>query len=260
MPPMIFDVLRSRARSAEATALDTIAAAARTVAAGGTANVDAVEKALATIGKQPADFEAAVALARRRAEWLAAVDKLQAAKSKATKTESALIVEGNKFIETRDAYAHKAAVLQFELDEANQAIREGGTARERLLDPANVPGGAAAEYAEAFREAREAASQRNNAEFKLAELERRLAAVGETVEKMAGKPAEDIDPKAWKPKEGVPDWQADGHGGELDTKLRQWREIRRERDAVRATLAEASKTASTWQKKRDTLAAEIIKS
>ena len=37
--PMIFDVLSSRARSAEATALDTIAAAARTVAAGGTANV-----------------------------------------------------------------------------------------------------------------------------------------------------------------------------------------------------------------------------
>ena len=37
--PMIFDVLRSRARSAEATALDTIAAAARTVAAGWTANM-----------------------------------------------------------------------------------------------------------------------------------------------------------------------------------------------------------------------------
>ena len=37
--PMIFEALRSRARSAEATALDTIAAAARTVAAGGTANV-----------------------------------------------------------------------------------------------------------------------------------------------------------------------------------------------------------------------------
>ena len=36
---MIFEALRSRARSAEATALDTIAAAARTVAAGWTANV-----------------------------------------------------------------------------------------------------------------------------------------------------------------------------------------------------------------------------
>ena len=257
--PMIFDVLRSRARSAEATALDTIAAAARAVAAGGNANIDAVEKALATIGKQPADFEAAVALARRRAEWLAAVDKLQAAKSKAAKTESALIVEGTKFLEARDAYAEKAQVLQYELDEANQAIRDGAAARERLLDPANVPGGVAADYEEAFREARKAAGDRDNAELRLTELERRLAAVGETVEKMAGKPAKDIDPKAWKPKEGVPDWQADGHGGELDTKLRQWREIRRERDAVRATLAEASKTASTWQKKRDTLAAEIIK-
>ncbi len=257
---MVFDQLRSRARSAEATALDTIAAAARAVAAGGNANIDAVEKALATIGKQPADFEAAVALARRRAEWLALVDKLPSAKGKATKTETALLVEGNKFIEARDAYAQKAAVLQFELDEANQAIREGATARDRLLDPANVPGGAAAEYAEAFREAREAASQRNNAEFKLADLERRLAAVGEAVEKIAGTPAEKIDPKTWKAPEGVPEWQADGHGGELDKKLRQWREIRRDRDAARTTLAETSKTASTWQKKRDALAQEIIKS
>jgi hypothetical protein len=85
---MIFEALRSRARSAEAAALDTIAAAARSVAAGGNANIDSVEKTLAVVGKQPADFEAAVALARRRAEWLAAVDKLQAAKSKATKTET----------------------------------------------------------------------------------------------------------------------------------------------------------------------------
>jgi hypothetical protein len=61
--PMIFDVLRSRAQSAEATALDTIAAAARAVAAGGTADVNAVEAALAVVGKKPDDFEAAVALA-----------------------------------------------------------------------------------------------------------------------------------------------------------------------------------------------------
>jgi uncharacterized coiled-coil DUF342 family protein len=258
--PMIFEALRSRARSAEATALETIAAAARAVAAGGNANIDSVEKALAVVGKQPADFEAAVALARRRAEWLALVDKLQAAKSKATKTETTLVAENNKFIETRNAFAERAQLLQFELDEANQAIRDGSTARERLLDPANVPGGVAAEYAEAFKEAREAGGQRDNAEHRLTELERRLAAVGETVEKIAGTPAEEIDPKTWKAPEGVPEWQADGHGGELDKKLRQWREIRRDRDAMRTTLAEASKTASTWQKKRDALAQEIIKS
>lgn len=258
--PMIFDVLRSRAQSAEATALDTIAAAARAVAAGGTADVNAVEAALAVVGKKPDDFEAAVALARRRAEWLIAADKITAAKSKVTKTESALQAEGNKFIEARDAYAQKAFVLQHELDEANQAIRDGTTARERLLDPVNVPGGIAATYEEAFQEARKAKSDRENAEFKLADLERRLAAVGEAVEKIAGTPAEEIDPSTWKAPEGTPDWQADGHGGELDKKLRQWREIRRERDAMRTTLAEASKAASTWQKKRDTLAQEVIKS
>ena len=61
--PMIFDVLRSRARSAEATALDTFAAAARAVAAGGTADVNAVKATLAVVGKKPDDFQAAVALA-----------------------------------------------------------------------------------------------------------------------------------------------------------------------------------------------------
>ena len=257
---MILDLLRSRARSVEATALDTIATAARAVAAGGNANIDAVEKALSIVGKTPADFEAAVALARRRAEWLALVDKLPSAKSKASKSEAALVVEGTKFIEARDAYAEKAQVLQFELDEANAAIREGSAARERLLDPANVPGGVAAEYEEAFRQAREAASERNNAENELQALERRLAAVAEAVEKIAGKPAEEIDPSTWKAPPGVPEWQADGHGGELEKKLRQWREIRRDRDATRAKLAEASKAASTWQKKRDALAQEIIKS
>ena len=139
--PMIFDVLRTRARSAEATALDTIAAAARAVAAGGTADVNAVEAALAVIGKKPDDFEAAVALARRRAEWLIAADKVTAATSKVKKSETALHAEGEKFIQARDAYAEKAQVLQYELDEANQAIRDGTTARERLLDPKNVPGG-----------------------------------------------------------------------------------------------------------------------
>ena len=257
--PMIFDVLRSRAQSAEATALDTIAAAARAVAAGGTADVNAVEAALAVVGKKPDDFEAAVALARRRAEWLIAADRVTSATSKIKKCETALHAEAEKFFQARDAYAEKAQVLQYELDEANQMLRDGATARERLLDPKNVPGGIAATYEEAFREAKQAGGERDNAEFRLAELERRLASFAEAVEKIAGKPAEDIDPSTWKAPEGTPDWQADGHGGELDKKLRQWREIRRDRDAARTTLAEASKAASTWQKKRDTLAQEVIK-
>jgi uncharacterized coiled-coil DUF342 family protein len=177
-----------------------------------------------------------------------------------SKAGQTLVAENNKFIETRNAFAERAQLLQFELDEANQAIRDGAAARERLLDPANVPGGVAAEYADAFREAREAGAQRDNAEHRLTELERRLAAVAEAVEKIAGKPAEEIDPATWKAPHGVPEWQADGHGGELDKKLRQWREIRRDRDAARTALAETSKTASTWAKKRDALAQEIIKS
>ena len=258
--PMIFDVLRTRARSAEATALDTIAAAARAVAAGGTADVNAVEAALAVIGKKPDDFEAAVALARRRAEWLIAADRVTSATSKIKKCETALHAEAEKFFQARDAYAEKAQVLQYELDEANQAIRDGATARERLLDPRNVPGGIAAEYAEAVAQARAAESARNNAEGQLKEIAGKLSSAADWVKRISGEAPEDIDPSTWKAPEGEPDWQRDGHHGDLESKLKKWRQIGRERDAIRDALATATKDFATWKKKRDGMASGVLKS
>ena len=257
---MITDVLRSRARSAEATALDIIAAAARAVASGGTGNVDAVEAALATIGKEPADFEAAVALARRRAEWLALVDKLPSAKSNLGKVESALQIEGEKFLAAQTTYAEKATVLRFELEEANAAIRDGTTARDRLLDPKNVPGGIAAEYAEAVAQARAAESARHRAETQLGEIAGKLSAVVDSIKKLSGQEPEEIDPSKWKAPEGSPDWQRDGYHGDLEPKLKKWREIGRERDAIRDALATATKDFATWKKKRDGMALGVLKS
>ena len=257
---MITDVLRSRARSTEATALDTIAAAARAVAGGGTGNVDAVEAALATIGKEPADFEAAVALARRRAEWLALVDKLPSAKSNLGKVETALQIEGEKFLAAQTTYAEKATVLRFELDEANAAIRDGTTARDRLLDPKNVPGGIAAEYAEAVAQARAAESARNNAEGQLKEIAGKLSSAADWVKRISGEAPEDIDPSTWKAPEGEPEWQRDGHHGDLESKLKKWRQIGRERDAIRDALATATKDFATWKKKRDGMASGVLKS
>ena len=257
---MITDVLRSRARSAEATALDIIAAAARAVASGGTGNVDAVEAALATIGKEPADFEAAVALARRRAEWLALVDKLPSAKSNLGKVETALQIEGEKFLAAQTTYAEKATVLRFELDEANAAIRDGTTARDRLLDPKNVPGGIAAEYAEAVAQARAAESARHRAETQLGEIAGKLSAVVDSIKKLSGQEPEEIDPSKWKAPEGSPDWQRDGYHGDLEPKLKKWREIGRERDAIRDALATATKDFATWKKKRDGMALGVLKS
>ena len=258
--PMIFDVLRTRARSAEATALDTIAAAARAVAAGGTADVNAVEAALAVIGKKPDDFEAAVALARRRAEWLIAADRVTSATSKIKKCETALHAEAEKFFQARDAYAEKAQVLQYELDEANQAIRDGATARERLLDPRNVPGGIAAEYAEAVAQARAAESARNNAEGQLKEIAGKLSSAADWVKRISGEAPEDIDPATWKAPEGEPEWHRDGHSGDLESKLKKWRQIGRERDAIRDALATATKDFATWKKKRDGMASGVLKS
>ena len=257
---MITDLLRSRARSAEATALDTIAAAARAVASGGTGNVDAVEAALATIGKQPADFDAAVALARRRAEWLALVDKLPSARSNLGKAEAALEIEGEKFLAAQDAYAGKANVLRFELEEANAAIREGTTARDRLLDPKNVPGGIAADYAEAVAQSRAAEDARNTAESQLKEVDGKLSSAADKVQRISGQKPEEIDPSTWKAPEGEPDWQRDGHHGDLESKLRRWREIGREREAIREALATATKDFATWKKKRDGMAQGVLKS
>ena len=257
---MITDVLRSRARSTEATALDTIAAAARAVASGGNGNVDAVEAALASIGKEPADFEAAVALARRRAEWLALVDKLPSAKSNLGKVESALQIEGEKFLAAQTTYAEKATVLRFELEEANAAIRDGTTARDRLLDPKNVPGGIAAEYAEAVAQARAAESARNNAEGQLKEIAGKLSSAADWVKRISGEAPEDIDPATWKAPEGEPEWHRDGHSGDLESKLKKWRQIGRERDAIRDALATATKDFATWKKKRDGMASGVLKS
>jgi len=258
--PIIFDQLRSRARSAEATALDTIAAAARAVAAGGNANIDSVEKALAVVGKQPADFEAAVSLARQRAEWLALVDKLPSAKSQLGKTEAVLEIEGEKFLAAQDAYAGKANVLRFELEEANAAIRNGTEARERLLNPKNVPGAIAAEYAEAVAQARAAESARHSAEVRLREIDAKLSSAADKVQRISGQKPEDIDPSTWKAPEGSPEWQRDGYAGELEPKLKQWRQIGRDREAIREALAAATKEFAVWKKKRDAMTQGILKS
>lgn len=254
------EALRGREQKAMNEALEQIAVAARTVAAGGTTDVDTVSTALATLGKTSEDFEKAVALARRRAEWLIAADKVTSAKSKVTKTETALQAEAEKFIAARDAYAHKAFVLQHELDEANQTIRDGNTARERLLDPVNVPGGIAAEYAQAFADARKGENDRNNAEQGLRQIEARLMSVANWVERISGQKPEDIDPTTWKAPEGVPEWQADGHGGELDKKLKEWRAVVRDRDAARETLATTTKNYAAAKKRRDGMIQEVLKS
>jgi hypothetical protein len=190
-----------------------------------------------------ADFEAAVGLARQRAEWLALVDKLPSAKSNLGKAETALQIEGEKFLAAQDSYAGKANVLRFELEEANAAIRDGTTARERLLDPKNVPGAIAAEYAEAVSQARAAESARHSAEVRLNEIDGKLSAVVDSIKKLSGQEPEEIDPSTWKAPEGSPEWQRDGHHGELESKLKKWREIGRERDAIRAALATATHSA-----------------
>jgi hypothetical protein len=132
------------------------------------------------IGTSAERLEAAVALARKTAEWLATVDKLPSAKNQAGEAESALRIEGEKSLAAAGAYAEKAAGLQFELDEAKAAIRNGIAARERLLDPRNVPNAIAAEDAEAVAEARAAETARSDAESPTKELNAKLSSAADS--------------------------------------------------------------------------------
>ena len=60
------EALRGREQQIQRQALEQIAVAARTVAAGGTTDIEVVGEALTALGKTSKDFDAAIELARRR--------------------------------------------------------------------------------------------------------------------------------------------------------------------------------------------------
>jgi hypothetical protein len=64
---------------------------------------------------------------------------------------------------------------------------------------------------------------------------------------MRGQAPEEIDPSTWKAEEGEPDWHRDGHHGELETKLKKWKQIGRERETIREASATATKSFAVWQ-------------
>ena len=254
------EALRGREQQIQRQALEQIAVAARTVAAGGTTDIEVVGEALTALGKTSKDFDAAIELARRRAEWQKSFEKLPSERSKATRAESSLQAEYERFISVRDAYAEKAASLQAEYEAANAAIREGDAARDRLLDPKNVPGGISIEYADAVTETRAGEIERGAAEYALGELDRKLASVADWIQRIAGTEPEKIDPSKWRAKAGEPEWTRDGHHGELEKKMNEWRRVVRDREAARERLATATKSAAGFKKRRDTLAAQVVKS
>ena len=257
MTTAVLDAIRDRETKARTTALDTIAEAAKAAAAG--KEVDAVAAALATLDQTSTDFERAVAKARNRAEWLNSMSKLPAAKSKLSKTQATLDAEADRFIAVRDAWAERATALEADLRAADAVIREGDSARDRLLDPANVLGGLGVRYAAAVKAARDAQIAAGAAEAALREAEAQIARHADWIRETAKQEPEDIDPAEWKARDGAPEWHRDGHHGELERYHRQWRNAVRDRDAARRDLADKSKSQATAKKTLDSMTQEVLK-
>lgn len=256
---MIIEAVRERERAAARNALDAVATAARAVAAGKAADPDAVAALLAAAGQTAADFEAAVALAKTRAEWLASVDRLPGARAKVTKAQAALAIEQTKFIEARDAFAQKGGALEDEINAAQAIINEGDRAREQLLDPRNVPGGLGQRWNDAVSAAHAAAVAVGEAERTLRDLDDAIKNAAGWIKQMAKQEPEEVDPSTWKANADQAEWGRDQHGGELEAKLRHWNRLKREREEAAAALAAASKTLAAAKKAREAMAQEVIK-
>lgn len=259
MTTAVLDAIRDRETRTRADALDTIAAAAKATVAGKEVDADAVAAALATLDQTSTDFERAVVRARNRAEWLNSIAKLPAAKSKLAKTQATLDAEADRFIAVRDAWAERATLLEAEINAADAVIREGDTARDRLLDPINVPGGLGLRYGAAVKAAREAHIAAGAAEAALREAEAQIARHASWIRETAKQEPEEIDPAKWKAPDGAPEWHRDGHHGELERYHRQWRNAVRDRDAARKDLADKSKAHATAKKTLDAITQEVLK-
>lgn len=257
---MILDAVRERERAAVQSALDAVATAARAVAAGKAADPDAIAALLAAADLTSNDFEAAVALAKTRAEWLASLDRIPGAKSKANKAQSALAIEQQKFIEARDAYAEKGGALEDELNAAQEVIREGDRARDQLLDPRNVPGGLGERWRDTVAAARAAEEAVGNAERRLRELDDQIKTAAGWIKDMAKQEPEEVDPSTWKANDDQAEWGRDQHGGQLEAKLNEWNRLKRQRVEAAANLATQSKTLAAAKKTRDAMTQEVLKS
>jgi hypothetical protein len=152
----VLDLLRGRQAERHTNNADAIAAAARKTAAGETVDHLALEHAMVEEGLSVEDFAALVGQAERRQSWRAAMDKLPAATARVAKTNATIERERVAFEAVRDAWFQRANELDAELAAAEPLVRAGNEAREKLSNPANVPGVVGERLAEALADQAEA--------------------------------------------------------------------------------------------------------
>ena len=136
----ILETLRSRMVQRRETNAESLAAAARRIAAGETVDAASVETALVAEGRSVDDFEAMCELARRRQTWHAARDKGPAAIIQRDKLNAELNDARELFERSRLAWVEKSGRLSSQLSAVVSIVQASDDATDRLTNPANVPG------------------------------------------------------------------------------------------------------------------------
>lgn len=252
----LLDTLRSRSRQRELNAIDVLAEAARAAAAGKSYDVAAIEKALADTGETPAEFEAAVDLARKRLAWLADFEKFSAASAAVAKLEKAAAAEQAKFEAARRAFMQRADAIDADLAVARSTSDKGRTARGQLLDPRDVPGTIGERYREAVAESEAAAGAVQTAQQDLREAMQRIKGEQEWIAQLTGEAEKTLKPDRIMVKAPA---AAAGESFKVEEhrrKLAHWERRKREAES---TLTEAEKVAARATAAVEGLIADVLK-
>jgi hypothetical protein len=148
----LLDTLRARASRRHDTAVESAWAAAKRLAAGESVSPENVETALGEAGLTVDDFDRLVALARRRRDWFAAVDKATPARAAHDKLAAKLDGERAAFDEACRRWHERAKAADAELAALDTVVRAGANARDELCKPANLPAAVAARVQAALDE------------------------------------------------------------------------------------------------------------
>lgn len=253
--PALLDVLRGRMKERELQAVDVIAEAARAAASGETYDIGAIEKALTLTGQTMDDFEAAVEIARKRAAWLIAFDKLNAATSKVSKLEAAAEAEKAKFEAARRAFMEKAENLDADLATARLIRDKGRDARDRLLDPQEVPGSIGEKFRKAKAEAMVADEALEAVQRQMREIMDRVKSEEQWIAQLSTTSQKEIKPDRLLAQDPIPT----ASSGRLEEHERALARALRRKKEAEAQLTEAERVAALASRAVASLVPEVLK-
>lgn len=233
------DKLRERSQARSDQAIDRLAQAARDQAAGLEIDVAAVDSALYELRLSVDDFGRMVEVASKRRSALADLEKLAVARGRRDKAQAALDAEKVKIEEAIAAYQKRAAGHVETIQAAQTVVDAAEIGRRTLLNVDEVPGTIGRRYREATESLAAATTRHEEAERSLREAGDREKLHAGWIVSIAKVEPEEVDPSSWVAAPGKPQWQADGHEGELDKHYRGWRRATRDREEAEAALATA---------------------